>query len=595
MLRTKHRTRNVLVIILALAALAATAAAALAGEPSSLVVMVEIKGNEHVPTEEILAAVKQTQIGGPLDLEAVAADQKSLFELGYFSEVPPPEFLKSLGGVKVVFHVVENPLLKELRLEGLTRMPLDEALAIFTTKPGQVINRNVLAKDLRRLMEAARDDYGLLLKSPAQSISSEGVVEIRLLEMRLRNLSFTGLQKTKPEVVRREISAKEGEIFDSKTFRKDLQNLFMLGYFESIEPKVLETGTPDLLDVQIEFKEAKTGTLQFQLSYSPADGEVAGAVKIGDQNLFGSGHKLDFGVELNQDKRNFDLTYTDPWLDANHTSLTARLYNDFDRNVAAHPLGDENEDTAVVAQETLRGLELTLGRPLAKNLTVSVGAKHQYLNREQTDAWPAPGDPDYKEPPANLLSVTPSGGVYTNSLSLRLDYRDLTPQKAKYVYVADGIKAGLSTEFAGGILGGDAQFNRYVLETAFFKSVSPRDVLALRLMGGLIDATNDPLQTANFSSGGAETLRGYDYRSFSSTQMGLANLEFRHRFNDNFEGVVFYDAGRFLTEDGWQSGSSYGLGLRVWVPYLGQIRMDYGWPTDGGSDGKFHFSIGEVF
>lgn len=588
------RTRSVLVFALALLALTAIASAGLANEQSPMVVMITVEGNKHVPTEEILAAVKRTQIGAPLNLDAVAADQKALFELGYFSEILPPEYRKALGGVKVVFRVVENPTLKELKLTGLTKMPVAEAVAVFTTKPGQVIGRNTLAKDLKRLMDTARDNYGLLIKSPTQVISPDGVVEIALVEMRLRNLSFTGLKKTKPEVVRREISAKEGEIFDLKTFMKDLQNLFMLGYFEEINPKFSEGEAPDALDVQVSFTEAKTGTVQFELSYIPADQEFAGAIKLGDANFFGTGNNVSGSVELNRDKRNFDLNFTDPWLDKKHTSLNVHFYSDFDAFVAADAdIGDPLD--LVKARETLRGWEIALGRPLGRNLTASIAGKHQYLNREETGTWPAETDPDYRTPPATVPDVTP-GGVETNSLSLQLQYKDLTPQKAKYVYVADGIKASLSTELAGGLLGGDTQFNRYVLESSFFKSVSERDVFALRLKLGLVDAVHDPLKTANFISGGSESLRGYDFREFSSTQIGLANLEFRHRFNDTFEGVVFYDAGKLYdAEDGWQTASDYGVGLRIWVPYLGQIRLDYGWQAGAGEPPKFHFSLGELF
>ena len=152
------RTRSVLIFALALLALAAFASVSLASEQSPMVVMITVKGNKHVQTDEILAAVKRTQIGAPLNLDAVAVDQKAIFELGYFSEIQPPEFRKALGGVKVVFHVVENPTLKEIKITGLTRMPVEEAKTVFTTKPGEVIGRNVVAKDLQRLIDMARDN-----------------------------------------------------------------------------------------------------------------------------------------------------------------------------------------------------------------------------------------------------------------------------------------------------------------------------------------------------------------------------------------------------------------------------------------------------
>ncbi|MCL6615414.1 MAG: BamA/TamA family outer membrane protein, partial [Firmicutes bacterium] len=372
-------------------------------------------------------------------------------------------------------------------------MPVEEALAVFTTKPGQVINRYTVVNELRRLFQKAQTDYGLLLKSPSQRIMPDGTIQIELVEMRLGHLRFTGLNKTKESVVRREITAKEGEIFDAKTFARDLQDLFMLGYFESINPRIVETGEVDRFDMEIEFVEAKTGTISFSLSYTPNDGELVGGFKIGDANLFGTGNRINFSWEMNPEKRLFDLSFTVPWLDANHTSLTLHFYNNFDAKVAAR---DKYTAEPVWAEETLQGWEISLGRPLSRKFTASISAEHQYLNRVETAGEGTPTEGPH-------LPYLTNGGVTTNSLGLQLEYKDLTPQKAKYVYVADGIRAKLGTEFAGGFLGGDTDFNRYKLETAFFKSVAPGDVLALRLMGGFIDVHHDPLETARFLIGGA--------------------------------------------------------------------------------------------
>ena len=381
-----------------------SASAVGAAEENPMVMMVTVEGNEKVPSEEILAAVKRTQIGARVDLEAIKADQKAIFDLGYFSEVLPPEFRRTLGGIKVVFRVVEYPPLKQIELIGLSKMPLEEALAVFTTKPGQVINRYTVVNDLRRLFEKAQQDHGLLLKSPSQRIMPDGTIQIELVEMRLGHLRFTGLNKTKESVVRREITAREGEIFDARIFTRDLQDLFMLGYFESINPRIVDTGEADRFDVEIEFVEAKTGTISFSLSYTPNDGELVGGFKIGDANLFGTGNRINFSWEMNPEKRLLDLSFTIPWLDANHTSLTMHLYNNFDGEVAACDEGGEG----FWAEETLQGWEISLGRPLSRNFTASISAEHQYLNREAT------GEGAPTEGPH--LPYLTNGGVTTNSL-----------------------------------------------------------------------------------------------------------------------------------------------------------------------------------
>lgn len=578
-----RRGRSALALTLILLAVMACGSTSLAAvDQNPMVVLIDVEGNSGVPAEEILAAATHTRIGAPLNFEAIKADQQAIYDLGYFSELGDPEFREAIGGVKVVFHVVEYPALKGYKIEGLTKMSSAEALSYFTLRPGEIINRNTVVKDLRALLEKASETKGVFLKTDSMRIDEDGTVEIKLIEMRLRHLSFVGLHKTKPEVVRREISAKEGEIFDVKEFRQDLQNLFMLGYFEDISPRIVETDQPDLLDVQVEFKEASTGQVSLTASFSTKDGALSGLAKLGDKNLFGTGNSGEISVEANLNKLNFDLSFTDPWLDAKHTSLTLHFYKDFQSDVAAEDAGG-----FCLANESAKGGEITLGRPLTKNSTLSMTARHQNLLREKADEWPAD-----KDVPGNALPLT-GGWVSTNSLSLQYEFKDLKPQESKYVYVASGWKLKLSTEFAGGLLGGDTEYQRFMAEGAKFWHLYDGGVLAVRLMGGYVNVQGgeDKLGTADFNIGGAETLRGYDYRAFNTPGMLLLNTEYRHRFSDNVEGVAFLDMGRFADGD---TGVGYGVGMRVYIPYMGQLRFDYGWSRDD-PDGRLHFSIGEVF
>ena len=580
----RNLPRNITVWILALTAVMLFAGTALAAVENPMVMMVAVKGNNLIPSDGILAMVKQTQVGLPLDINGVKADIGAIASLGYFSEIIP-EFLPMLGGVQVVFHVVEFPVLKEIKIIGLTKMPMDEAMAVFTIKFGQVINRNTMSKDLGALFEKAQKDYGLVLKSPSQRITPEGAVEVTLIEMKLKSISVTGLVRTKEKVVRRVILVKTGEIFDTRAFKKDLQNLFMLGFFEAINPTIAQATEPDMIDVIIECKERKTGQFMVGLTYSTGDGELAGLLKVGDTNFFGTGNSFNANLEINADKRDISLNYVIPWLGASHTSVSLKTYYNYNTSMVV--TDGAPIPTYYNATEIQQGLEIGVGQPFGQNLTLWVTGEYQLLNR-------AANGPFVGTPPANAPMLT-SGDVVTDSVSLRLDYKDLTPQEGpKYVYIAKGLKGSISTEFAGGFLGGDTEFQKYQLDGAYFISLSPQDVIGLHLMGGYVNQINDPFGTSDILMGGAETIRGYDYREFSGTQVALANIEYRHRFTDALEAVIFYDQGWF-NDPSTSSAGGYGIGIRYWVSFLGQLRLDYGWPTDGSGDGHFYFALGEVF
>jgi len=98
--------------------------------------------------------------------------------------------------------------------------------------------------------------------------------------------------------------------------------------------------------------------------------------------------------------------------------------------------------------------------------------------------------------------------------------------------------------------------------------------------------------------GGAETIRGFNVDREYGKNMIVANVEYRHRFQKNFQGVAFVDYGGAYggppDRTDWASFDAllgYGLGIRVKTP-LGPIRLDLGFSKDGS---RTHFSIGQMF
>jgi len=96
--------------------------------------------------------------------------------------------------------------------------------------------------------------------------------------------------------------------------------------------------------------------------------------------------------------------------------------------------------------------------------------------------------------------------------------------------------------------------------------------------------------------GGAETVRGYKYGDIEGDRMALANAEYRFRITKGLQGVVFCDAGQaWNAQDSFaldKTKIGYGVGVRVSVPVLGMIRIDYG-IAEG--RGQAYFSFGQTF
>ncbi|MCP5455989.1 MAG: hypothetical protein H7A30_06995 [Thermotogae bacterium] len=138
------------------------------------------------------------------------------------------------------------------------------------------------------------------------------------------------------------------------------------------------------------------------------------------------------------------------------------------------------------------------------------------------------------------------------------------------------------------------------LEYKFFKSFEKFTVGAHAKVGYAVD-TGD---LWNYSTGGIFSVRGYDYNSKLGDKTWLANAELIYELykGPSFSSdlYLFADAGN--SEDNYENLMnsplvSFGAGLKVTLPFLGQIRFDFPYILEN-NQFKFRgltFAFGQVF
>ncbi|NLC53112.1 MAG: BamA/TamA family outer membrane protein [Firmicutes bacterium] len=350
-----------------------------------VVLSVEVTGNEQVKEEQILQAITNTRLGEALDRQAVVKDQQAVMDLGYFAMVEPyaEEFL---GGIKLVFRVVENPKITRFEIQGLERIEPEEVLPFFRQQPGDVFNYATMMNDLVMAQQYFNEEKGLLIPpftgsageiNEMMRIDEDGVVHLQLGEARLGRIRYQGLEKTKEFVVAREMTLEEGDILDLNILREDTQQLARLQLFSDIAPRLQPTGEPGVMDLIMEFKEGENRNLILGVSYTPVDNTLLGNFGIMDPNLLGLGQKLSFSMEFNPNNVfNFNFEFQEPWLDAKQTSLGLKLYSNHSLDLSSRSLdggifsgNDERFDNKYTYSynEKKTGLNLTLGRPLNRH------------------------------------------------------------------------------------------------------------------------------------------------------------------------------------------------------------------------------------
>ena len=156
----RPRTRGP-ILLSALVALLSLAGTAWAQEsaptqpaaPIPTVKDIVVEGNRRIQAPAILNRV-QTKIGDPLAPAALRDDVRSIFGLGFFDdvEVRTEEFE---GGVRVVFVVVERPLLREVAFEGNAELKSDELRDKAAIRVGVLYN----PVEVQKAEEAIRQKY----------------------------------------------------------------------------------------------------------------------------------------------------------------------------------------------------------------------------------------------------------------------------------------------------------------------------------------------------------------------------------------------------------------------------------------------------
>ena len=149
---------------------------------------------------------------------------------------------------------------------------------------------------------------------------------------------------------------------------------------------------------------------------------------------------------------------------------------------------------------------------------------------------------------------------------------------------------------AGMYVGGDFNFQRFLVDASHYVKVGKNGVLAFN--GALVlSAGNVPFHQMPVI-GGTKRLRGYLEGKYSDSNLSVLQSEYRFRVFKRFGAVVFGGLGEVAsTPLGWSLSNvryNYGAGLRFLLdPVQGiNIRADYGF---GYKSKGFYLTIGEAF
>ncbi len=540
-------------------------------------IVFEGASNYTLPT--VKAAVLE-HVGDTFSGAAALRDRNALINTGYFYEAYQT-FETIPEGIVMTFHVLENPVLKDIIFTGNTLYDKDELEQFMKVRRGEVLNSNTLHDNIAAIQEDYHDEGFILMKITDINIDKEGVLTLKINEGILEGYAVKGNKKTKDKVILREMRQEVGTPFNAKLARRSMQRVYNLGFFEDVNIKMNPGVEPNAIIMEINVKEKRTGTFGIGAGYSSADG-IIGMVSVSDTNFHGTGDSISIMYEKSGDETDahgYVFSYKHPWLDHRETAVRFQLYN---RTYAYN----DYDTRGHFKEEYMRkysGGEFTFSRPVSEYSTNFITFRHRkdkYVrhvssgNAGDRSTW------DYRSWRKKNFGTT---------RSIILEH--VTDTRDNIYDPTTGNKVNLSLEF-GGILGGDFDYQKAAIEHQhYIKAGDHSQVWALRGMYGY--GHGDMTEFNQFRLGGQGSLRGYRDDQFRGDRMILGTLEYRFPLAKKVQGALFTDWGGV-----WDTGlspknikGSVGLGLALNTP-MGPFRLDYGRGSQGG---RFHFSIGTSF
>ncbi|TKS59674.1 MAG: outer membrane protein assembly factor BamA [Nitrospira sp.] len=565
-----------------------------------------ITTREWVPWYGLVTQLKLPSLfsdAGVLKREELTNDVERIKEMllnkGYFNvrvSLSSVELTEDKKWFIVTFNVSEGEpfTVAEVGFRGYTVFEETELREGMKIKEGEIFQRAKIRDEITRLTDMyGGKGYAFADVVPNVHPNNEErtaniIFSIKEGEMmRIRQINIHGNNKTRDNVIRREIRVDEQDVIDTPSLKRSFQRLNNLNFFETVEilPTQVEA---DKVDLNVRVKEKPTGQFSIGGGFSSLDRLMAVA-NITEGNIGGYGYMGRISGQLGQQRSLGAISFRNPYLNDSLTSMQLDGYRSITNYLSFF--------------ETRTGGSVAFGRWLSEYYTGSISLFAEELNYKN----PAPGIcPDLVPLVCRQLGNQSTTGFRTN---LFMDTRDY------YFDPRTGWRVGGGVDLGTPYLGGTNNFIKYSADVIKVTPLPFDTRISVRARYGVVepfDGKPVPLSEVYYV-GGINTVRGFKFGRagpvvpstrypIGAAKQLIFNADFVFTISSEakLNGVLFFDYGKGFGED-----ESLSLDLRKtagvegrWISPFGPLRAAYGInlsPQPGEQGGFFEFTIGSVY
>ena len=303
----------------------------------------------------------------------------------------------------------------------------------------------------------------------------------------VEQIEISGNTHTRDNVIRREFKVEEGDAFDPSMLKRSEEKLQSLGYFESVKVNVRQGSSPQNAIVDIDVKEAPTGSLSLGLGYS-TDTDVSAQFSFSESNFRGAGQGIRFSVSGSKDSSSVGLGFKE----RGFLGRDVLLSMDIDYT------NSKPRTTGYTAN--LLALKPSVGFNISSNTRVNLSYKFENIDVTAVGS-------------SEVLKQ--DIGQSTRSLidfSLRHDKRDSIIKPTK------GYIINFGSEIAG--LGGDDQFLKSKASGKIYQGVFDNSIIfSTELEGGILSMGKGYSKVVDRFLLGGRSFRGFKYNGIGPREL----------------------------------------------------------------------------
>ena len=563
-------------------------------------------------------------------------------------EVPQTELKKKDQDrlrIKVSLHEGRKFYFRNITFSGNTVYSDDVLRRSLRIAKGDPYNKSLLEENLTYnpsgtdLTSLYMDNGYLFFRATPVEVAVENDsidIEIRIVEdkqARIRNVSIEGNTITNDKVIMRELHTRPGDLFSREAMMRSYRELLNLRFFEeqSVKPDPRPNPKDGTVDIIYHVKEGSTSQLNLQGGYGSGMVIFQVGVQLNNfsvRNIFnkdawvplpaGDGQKLSFNATSNGSSYySFSASFTEPWLGGHRAqSLTGQIYH----NYLSNGLWVRKNDNSFYSLQ-ITGAGISFSKRLKWPddyfiMSHGITYKHYILNNYNNLAAGL-----FSDGHANDISYAFTisrnsfdSPFYTRSGSELSLSTYLTPPFSLFTG-KDYSTATAQEKFRW------VEYYKINLRGTWFLNLVGDVVLSTRFRFGWMSYYNSDIGLAPFGRyflggdglsswvlDGREVipLRGYENNSLSPDNGGSVfdrfTIELRQPIVESPSATIwvlgFIEGGNCWSDlsqfQPFKMYNSAGLGVRLYLPMLGLIGVDWGYGFDGNTGGsQFHFSIGQ--